>query len=302
MNISKQGILIHRMELKDLLYFSKVVETGSVTNASKILHRVPSSVSMRIQNLEYSVKSALFLRDKGKMILTPSGKILLEYAHKLLALAEEATLAIHANSPNGILKIGSMESTAATRMPLLVVALKELHPSLSLALSIDSPSSLRHRVLSGDLDAALVPEQISDPRLQSELAYTEELVLVGPHGHTSISSSKDIGRMTLLAFDHDCPFRGLLLDWYRQGGSEPSHVMDLGSYSTILGCCASGIGIALVPLKVVEPYLRKQELSVHPLHGRYRSLNIQLLWRNDIASRNLLALSTLVREQYQRIH
>src|SRR5436305_1868081 len=77
-------------DLTDLHIFRVVVAEGGITMAARKLHRVPSSITMRIKHLEASVGTQLFFRSKQRLHVSPSGEVLLAFAAQLLRLSEEA--------------------------------------------------------------------------------------------------------------------------------------------------------------------------------------------------------------------
>src|SRR5690554_6583159 len=105
------------MELSDLHVFRTVVEAGGITHAAKRLHRVQSNVTARIRKLEEDLQVQLFVRESRRLQLTPAGRTLLGYADQLLGLAARAREALHDTTPRGLLRIGTMESTAGVRLP-----------------------------------------------------------------------------------------------------------------------------------------------------------------------------------------
>ena len=72
------------MDLADLAIFKAVAEEGGIVRAARKLHRVQSSVTSRIQQLEASVGTQLFRRSKQRLHLSSSGEVLLAYADRLL--------------------------------------------------------------------------------------------------------------------------------------------------------------------------------------------------------------------------
>jgi len=76
-----------------------------------------SNVTTRIRQLEEKLGTELFIREGKRLHLTPSGQMLLGYADRLLALADEACAAVHDPRPRGVFRLGAMESTAAVRLP-----------------------------------------------------------------------------------------------------------------------------------------------------------------------------------------
>ena len=65
------------MDLTDLAIFKTVAEEGGVARAARKLHRVPSSVTSRIQQLEASVGTELFVRSKQRLHVSSRGQVLL---------------------------------------------------------------------------------------------------------------------------------------------------------------------------------------------------------------------------------
>src|ERR1700754_1616667 len=120
----------NRLELSDLRIFKAVVDEGGVIRAAQRIGRVPSSVAPRIQQLGDSVGTPLFFRDKQRMRLSQAGAALLVYAEKLLALADEARDALSNTSLRGTLRLGSLESTAASRLPAVLAAFHKAHPDV----------------------------------------------------------------------------------------------------------------------------------------------------------------------------
>ena len=117
------------MELSDLLTFSTVARLGGITRAADELNTVQSNVTQRVKALEAEIGTALFERHSRGMTLTGAGRRLLPYAQRMTALSREAVLAARDDGePKGPLSIGSMETTAAVRLP---VAARRIPPALS---------------------------------------------------------------------------------------------------------------------------------------------------------------------------
>jgi DNA-binding transcriptional LysR family regulator len=78
------------MDLSDLHIFRSVVHEGGVTRAAEKLHRVQSNVTTRVRQLEEELGVQLFIRNGKRLHLSPPGRLLLDYADRLLDLAQEA--------------------------------------------------------------------------------------------------------------------------------------------------------------------------------------------------------------------
>jgi DNA-binding transcriptional LysR family regulator len=111
---------IATMDLVDLQVFKSVVEEGGIVKAARKLHRVPSSVTTRIKQLEASMGVTLFHRDRQRLHLSPTGELLLGYAERLIQLSGEDHAVVSGGIPRGVLKLGALESTTASRLPRML--------------------------------------------------------------------------------------------------------------------------------------------------------------------------------------
>jgi DNA-binding transcriptional LysR family regulator len=281
------------MDLSELRIFSAVVREGGVTRAAERLHRVQSNVTTRIRQLEDDLGTPLFTREGKRLHLTPSGQVLLGYADRLLALADEARAAVHDPRPRGVLRLGAMESTAAVRLPEPLNEFHKRYPDVVLELRIGNPETLAKAILAGELDAAFVAEPIADAPFDKVHAFSEVPVIVSAIGHSSISKNGSAPRCVLV-FEHGCPHRKRLENWYAKRGQMPERTIELGSYHAMLGCVVAGMGIALLPESVLATFPESKRLTIHRLpSGENRSETV-LIWRKGAGSPNIQALQQVL--------
>ena len=280
------------MDLSALRIFSAVVREGGVTRAAERLNRVQSNVTTRIRQLEAELGVALFVREGKRLHLAPAGRVLLDYADRLLALADEARRAVQDQHPRGLFRLGAMESTAAVRLPAPLSEYHRRNPAVTLELRTGNPHVLAAAILAGELDAALVAEPIADAPFDKAPAFEEELVIVAPAGHPPIGR-RSVPR-TMIAFEHGCPHRKRLEDWYAARNALPERVIELGSYHAMLGCIAAGMGAALLPKSVLMTFPESRRLSLHALPPGEDRARTMLIWRKGAGSPNVQALATIL--------
>src|SRR5262245_30077613 len=172
------------MDLGDLQIFRSVVQAGGITRAAEKLNRVQSNVTTRIRQLEADLGVELFIREGKKLHLSAEGKLLLDYAERLLDMAQEAREAVQDAKPRGLLRLGSMESTASVRLPVPMNEYLSRYPEVSLELRTGGPRELAILVREGELDAALVAEPAADAPFEKVALYEEELVVIGSGHHS----------------------------------------------------------------------------------------------------------------------
>ena len=120
------------MEVSDLRTFLAVMDSGSISQAAKALHRVPSGITARIMQMEEELGVQLFLREKKRLLPTARGQTLYTYARKICALMDEAELCVKGMEPGGRLRIGALESAAAARLPEVLARLHAEYPNIEL--------------------------------------------------------------------------------------------------------------------------------------------------------------------------
>ena len=282
------------MELSDLRIFQAVVRAGGITRAATQLHRVQSNITTRVKQLEEKLGTALFLREGKRMQLTPAGTVLLDYADRLLALAQEAREALLDQTPRGLLRLGAMESTAAVRLPGPLSEYHRRYPDVTLELQSGNPQQLSARVLNGEIEAALITEPAADGPFESIAIYEEELVIVAAAGVPRIASAREAKNRTILAFEPGCPHRKRLEDWFARSRQMPERTVEISSYHALLGCAAAGMGIALLPKSVLEAFPGRDALSVHPLPAAHGKARTMLIWRKGIQAPKIRALADIL--------
>ena len=281
------------MELVQLRIFQAVVREGGVTKAATKLHRVQSNVTTRIRQLEDELGVQLFIREGKRLHLAPAGQVLLDYAERMLSLAQEAHEAVLDPRPRGVFKLGAMESTAAVRLPGPLTEYHHRHPTVELQLRTGNPQQLATAILAGEIDAALVAEPIPDAPFERVVAFEEELVLVTSAQHPPITKDSD-PPSTIIAFEQGCPHRKRLEDWYNKRGTMPSRTIELSSYHAMLGCVVIGMGVALLPRSVLMTFPEHRRVSAHPLPAGEDVAETVLIWRRGAMSPNITALVELL--------
>jgi DNA-binding transcriptional LysR family regulator len=196
------------MDLQTLKVFQTVAKFGSISQAARELQYAQSNITMKIQQLETDLQTTLFYRHNRGTALTAKGSMLLTYTEKIFDLIEETKSVMNDDqTPSGPLIIGSMETTAAVRLPALLSKYHKDFPNVDLTLKTGSTEQNIQGVLQYDLDGAFVAGPIEHPELIEKDVIDEELVLITDTIHPPISSYKDIQTRTLLVFHTGCSYR-----------------------------------------------------------------------------------------------
>ena len=278
------------MDISQLKTLIALVDTGSITGAARILNRVPSAITIRLQQLEENLGTPLFLREKKSLIATPKGLLLYQYAQQIVALAQEAEHQIKSDQPCGPFRVGALESMAAARLPLPLAQLYATYPAIELELVTGIRDTLYQSLIDGALDVILIGDAPQNSLLNRTLIFDEELVIIAAKAHPEILTPSDTQNATVLVFKEGCSYRDRLLSWYQAFNKTPKRIAEVTSYHAILGGVAAGMGIAITPKSMLEIFPNTDLLSIHPLNTALGRIQIELIWRKELISANIQAL------------
>jgi len=273
------------VELTDLLTFSAVARNGGITRAAEELNTVQSNVTQRVKALEAEIGTTLFERHSRGMTLTGAGRRLLPYAQRMAALSREAMLAARDDGePKGPLAIGSLETTAAVRLPMLLAEFHRRFPAVRLTLKTATTSDLVAAVLDGALDGAFVAGPIEHADLTSTLAFREELVLVSARRFNNLAALRagtPESGPTALVFRTGCTYRQRLEQVFSDFGWPSAARFELGTLDGMIGCVAAGMGVTLLPRAVVERSDQRKEVNIHAIDTSWSRVDTLFIQRRS---------------------
>jgi DNA-binding transcriptional LysR family regulator len=282
------------MDLADLATFRAVALTRSMTRAAETLGTVQSNVTQRIRRLEARLGNALFDRGRGGITLTPAGRRLLPYAERIDLLVGEATAAVRDDgNAAGPLRLGSLETTAALRLPGLLAGFSKAYPAVDLSVETGTAAELLVALRAGRVDLAFVPAPIEGADLDSQVVVIEELVLVTQHGAPGVPMLAG-SRIKALVLRIGCAYRARLERLVAAEGGT-TRLMEFGTIDGILGCVSAGLGITLLPRGVAEPWQRDGRVALHVLPPAEAMVPTHLVRRRDgFASTAVMRFSEFV--------
>ncbi|WP_431824121.1 LysR family transcriptional regulator [Burkholderia sp. F1] len=250
------------MNVALLEIFCAVVREGSTLRAAEKLGCSQPNITSRIRQLEESLGTPLFERQGKRLVLNDAGRRLIPYGDRILRLIQEAERAVLEKPLTQTLRLGAMESTAATRLPHILAMLKREQPELTISVEIGSELVLLDRIESGQLDAALTARTKPREGFRYHPAFNEEVVVISAPGigRNQLFTS---GTTTLFAFKEGCPYRVAAQAWLREQGIRDYMTVALDSYSAIINSVVVNMGVAVVPRNVAAEHMVRNELIAH---------------------------------------
>lgn len=209
------------MDLTQLEMFNAVAEAGSITQAAAKVHRVPSNLTTRLRQLETELGVDLFIRENQRLRLSPAGHNFLRYSQQILALVDEARSVVAGDEPQGLFSLGSLESTAAVRIPATLAQFNRRYPKIQFSLSTGPSGTMLEGVLEGKLNAAFIDGPINHTAIDGIPVYREELMIVTPQGHAPVTRASQVNGSNIYAFRANCSYRRHFESWFHADGAAP---------------------------------------------------------------------------------
>jgi DNA-binding transcriptional LysR family regulator len=270
------------MEYADLRVLEAVARLGSMNRAAAELHTVQSNVTARIRALEEQVGTALFERNSRGVVLTAAGQRLLPYAARLSALLKEATEAARDDgTPRGSLRIGSLETTAALRLPPILSAYARAYPQVGLVITTGTSAALVADVLEYRLDGAFVAGPVLHPDLTEKAIFREELMLVTAPALRRLDDLDKQRDLKIIVFRRGCSYRQQLEELLARRGIQTAQPLEFGSLEAILGCVAASVGVTLLPKAVIMSAWRAGEIAAHELPPEQAHVDTMFIRRSQ---------------------
>jgi len=284
------------MDLTQLEIFKAVAEEGSITAAAAKMHRVPSNLTTRIKQLEADLGAQLFIREKLRLRLSATGWSFLEYTRRILDLVAEARQVVAGSEPQGVFTLGSLESTAAVRIPPLLARFHQHYPKVQLDLSTGPSGDMLEGVLSGRLSAAFIDGPLGHPLLDGQPVYVEQMVIIAPKRHAPITRASDVAGKPIYAFRANCSYRRHFENWFAVDGVTPGKIFEMESYHGMLACVTAGAGLALVPRSMLESMPGFHSVEMFALHEPFGQAETWLVWRAGPQPPNVTAMLKILEQ------
>ncbi|SNY69939.1 LysR family transcriptional regulator [Enterobacter sp. CC120223-11] len=284
------------MDLTQLEMFNAVAQTGSITQAAQKVHRVPSNLTTRIRQLEADLGVELFIRENQRLRLSPAGHSFLRYSQQILALVDEARMVVAGDEPQGLFSLGSLESTAAVRIPPTLALYNQRYPKIQFDLATGPSGTMIDGVTEGRLSAAFVDGPVMHPGLEGVPVYQEEMMIVTPKGHSQVTRASDVNGTSIYAFRANCSYRRHFESWFHADRATPGRIHEMESYHGMLACVIAGAGLAMIPRSMLESMPGHHQVDAWPLAEKWRWLTTWLVWRRGGMTRQLEAFISLLDE------
>lgn len=283
------------MNLKSLRAFTTILDQRSFQDAAAVLNTVQSNMTAHVRKLEAELGCKLIERS-GTIRVTPDGARLERKAREILRLHDLAVADLrHQGKIAGALRIGAMETTAARRLPPVLLRLGQKCPELRLSLIVGSTGFLRDKILRREIDCAFMARPM-EGAFTSHVVFEEILFLVRPTFCADPFNPERLSEYPILAFREGCTYREQAERVFEHVGVAPV-IHDFGSLDAIAGCLRAGMGQAVLPASYLENLLAEGSLHAFALPQHLAQCPTYMVRLKDADNRSIEVLADVVNEK-----
>lgn len=244
------------MELRQLRYFVRVVELGSMSRAALDLNLVQSALSQQISRLEGELSARLLQRTRKGVTPTEAGMAFFREAQLALRHAEQAGRAARQARLSGTVSVGLAPTTAAVLGLPLMHAMRERYPDVRLHMVESLSGHLTQMLNARQLDLAVLFETDAARRWSVTPLLEETLYLIRsrqglPPNAAATVSMAELGALPLILPTGPHGLRSTLDAAFARAGLRPVLAAEIDSLALLMDAVDAGLGATLQPWAAV---------------------------------------------------
>lgn len=254
------------MQLPDLAAFLAVAADRSFSAAARRLHRTQPAISQAVRRIEDELGERLFDRSSRDGTLTEAGRLLQDYAQRLLGLANEAQTAIKELQQvrRGRVIMGANEAAVHSLLPH-IERFAAQHPKVAVEVRRVPSRQIAGAVLDRSIDFGVLTFQPADRGVQTILLGGDDIVLLTAPTHPLAERRRvtieEVGKQVVIAHNDPSPTRDRVLRAYERRRTSINIQISLPSLDGIKRAVEMGIGVALLPRRCALTEIARGHLA-----------------------------------------
>ncbi|MFT7343907.1 MAG: DNA-binding transcriptional LysR family regulator, partial [Lentimonas sp.] len=268
--------------LNQLHIFLKVVQSQSVTKASKELHLTQPAVSIQLKNFQNQFEIPLTEVVGRKIYITDFGREIAEVAENIINQVEALnykTLA-YKGQLTGRLKF-SVVSTGKYVMPYFLTNFMQQHSGVQLLMDVTNKNKVVESLENNEVDFALVSILPNTLNIEKIDLLQNKLYLVGSAEtkfKKSISTKEIFKDLPLIFREEGSGTRQTMERFFERNNISGIKKMELTSNEAVKQALLAGLGYSIMPLIGIRNELHNNELQIIPIKGLPIKTTWSLIW------------------------
>ncbi|WP_297843613.1 LysR family transcriptional regulator [uncultured Roseibium sp.] len=274
-----------RFDLVTLELFIAVATSRSIAQASTSENIAASAISKRISDLEMLVGTPLLYRQQKGVELTPAGEEMLRHARDVLQLLERMDdhMGDFASGLRGTVRIAANTSAITQFLPEDLASFVQQHPDMRIDLTEQVSEEIVASIRDGIADIGIYSGLIAEPEMDVFLYRRDTLVVLAPRsyalGTDGPISFAEFAQHDLVGLQRGSSLQAFIKNRAAEQGLSLKIRVEVLSFDGVRRMVEAGLGIAILPLGAVEPYLSSSNLRMIPLSTDWAERSLKVVVR-----------------------
>lgn len=246
------------MTLRHLRIFLAVCREGTTTAAAEKLYIAQPTISVAIRELEAHYRVTLFDRIGRRLYLTDAGEQMRSYAQHIVSLLDEMENRSQDWEETGTLRLGSSITIGTVQLPGLAAQLQKQYPKLRIEVMVCNSDTVEGALLHNEIDLGLIEGGTHSARLRDVPLGGDELAFLCHPRHPFAGRTVEVRQLRDQPFlfrERGSAGRNLVESTLRVHGVEVRPLWQSISTQTLVSSAAAGLGLAVLPLPLIQPAL-----------------------------------------------
>ncbi len=263
----------HHLTIQQLEALIHLVDERSFSRAAKKMHLTQPSLTKHIRNIEEALGSKIVNRSSRSLSLMPEGKILYDYARRIVKLRDEAREQVLRlrEIETGDIRIAASTIPATYILPYAIGGFRKKFPDIRTTVRTADSTDVIEMVLGNGAEIGFIGKKPSGGKLIAEELWKDRLVLSVPSGHPWAKRRSarlaEISRQPFVIREKGSGTREALEGCMRESYSPgpPPHlniVAELGSSEAVKEAILAGLGISVISIHAIRRELKSGLLAV----------------------------------------
>lgn len=275
------------MNIRDLEYLVAIDELKHFRKAAEKCYVSQPTLSGQIKKLEKDLGVELIERSKHKVLLTDTGKKIIEKARIILSEVKniEELAKISKDPMTGKINIGIIPTIAPFLLPLIITPIKKEFPGLEPLLHEIQTNSIIEKLNLGELDLGILALPVEDNNLHQLSLFNEAFFMAVSKEHKLSTKNKvtlhDLLNETVLLLEEGHCLGKQALDICYAAGAKEMENFRATSMETLRHMLLVENVVTLIPQLAVNHYkkLKEENIKYIPFENPKPQRNVGLVYR-----------------------
>ncbi|MEM7549740.1 MAG: LysR family transcriptional regulator [Bacteroidota bacterium] len=282
------------MEIKYFRLIKTIADEGSIANSSERLFLTQSALSHQLRELEQQLGFKVFFRKRNKWELTDEGKELYQLGEHILSQLEKGFDRIKGikEGSSGNIKISTECYSFYQGLPSFIQKMGILYPEIEVDLILEATHQPVSKILSNEIDIALVTQDPKNQSLQSVEIFEDEIVAVS-HTESSLSNAEYLESNHFLSANliiHSFPLETVSVyqHFLKPNNIIPSKITAIPLTEIALELVGSNMGIICMPKWALKSFNVPDNIVFKPIGVNGLKRTHRLVYRKSDKQRKYI--------------